>query len=144
MAKIPNRSEDLARPRERKGTTGYKVTKGEGRTATIPEPKPTWCDAARMIWDANCDSGGSDFYESSDYAVLWFACDQIDHLYSQGGRRSPEYLRVIMQTLGSLLATEGDRRRLHIELEKEMDEGDAAVLSIVKNAEAELDELMSK
>jgi hypothetical protein len=131
MATLPNRSTDLTpageRKRKERGTT---ITLGKGNPATIPEPHDDWCDAARLIWDSMLESGGAAYFESSDYAVLYLVCDQIDHLYQQGGRRSPEYLRVIMQALGTLLATEGDRRKLHIELEK-TDDGSATILASV-------------
>ncbi len=123
MPTIPNRTDDLTpageRKRKERGTT---TVRGKSNPAVVPEADPDWCDAARMTWEAMLGSGGSAYYESSDYAVLHLICDQIDHLYQQGGRRSPEYLRVIMQTLGTLLATEGDRRKLHIELAKAPDD----------------------
>jgi hypothetical protein len=122
---MPNRSEDLTPAGERKRKErGTAVVRGKSNPATIPEPDAEWCHAAKMLWDAMTESGGAAWYESSDYAVLYLVCDQIHHLYQQGGRRSPEYLRVIMQALGTLLATEGDRRRLHIELQKAPDDED--------------------
>jgi hypothetical protein len=125
MPTLPNRSDDLTpagqRKRKERGTI---VARGKSVPATIPEPDPQWCKAARMVWDSMLTSGGAAYFESSDYAVLHVTADQIDHLYQQGGRRSPEYLRVIMQTLGSLLATEGDRRRLRIELQNAPDDDD--------------------
>lgn len=125
MPTLPNRTDDLTpagqRKRKERGTT---VARGKSIPATIPEPDPQWCKAARMVWDSMLTSGGAAYFESSDYAVLHLTADQIDHLYQQGGRRSPEYLRVIMQTLGSLLATEGDRRRLRIELQNAPDDDD--------------------
>lgn len=129
MPTIPNRSEDLApgsdRQRKARGST---AVRGKSNPATVPEPNAEWCQPAAMIWAAMIESGGSAYYESSDYAFLSLVCDQIDHLYSQKGRRSPEFLRVITQALGSLLATEGDRRKLRIELTKAPDD-DATFLA---------------
>ncbi|WGX94518.1 hypothetical protein [Nocardioides sp. L-11A] len=123
MATMPNRTEDLTpageRKRKQRGTT---TVRGKSNPATVPVPDPEWSKAARMVWDSMLESGGAAYFESSDYAVLYIVCDQIEHLYQQGGRRSPEYLRVIMQALGALLATEGDRRKLHIELQKAPDD----------------------
>lgn len=132
MATMPNRSDDLTPAGERKRKErGSTVTKGTSTPATMPNPDSGWCPTARLIWDSMTESGGAAYYESSDYAVLYMVCDQIDHLYQQGGRRSPEYLRVIMQTLGTLLATEGDRRKLRIELEK-ADDRNATILASVE------------
>lgn len=131
MATIPSRSNDLTAAGERKRKErGSTVTKGTSIPATMPNPDDAWCSTARLVWDSMTESGGAAYYESSDYAVLYMACDQIDHLYQQGARRSPEYLRVIMQTLGTLLATEGDRRKLRIELER-TDGSDSNVIASV-------------
>lgn len=131
MSTMPNRSDDLTPAGERKRKErGSTVTRGASIPANIPEPDVDWCHAARQIWDAMLESGGCAYFESSDYAVLYMICDQIDHLYQQGGRRSPEHLRVIMQTLGTLLATEGDRRKLRIELEKS-DQSEATIFASV-------------
>lgn len=131
MATMPNRSDDLTPAGERKRTErGSVITKGTSNPATMPDPDSAWCPTARLIWDSMTGSGGAAYYESSDYAVLYMTCDQIDHLYQQGGRRSPEYLRVIMQTLGTLLATEGDRRKARIELERTNDSSAAVLASV--------------
>jgi hypothetical protein len=123
MPTIPNRSEDLTPAGERKRKQrGTATVRGKSNVATIPDASAEWGEAATMIWNAMIESGGAAYYESSDYAVLYMVCDQVDHLYRQGGRRSPEFLRVIVQTLGALLATEGDRRKLHIELAKAPDD----------------------
>jgi hypothetical protein len=82
------------------------------------EPDPEWHPTALMLWEAGLNSGGAEFYENSDMAVLHFTCDAASHWLEQGGRRSPELMRVILQSLGSLLFTEGDRRKVRIELEK--------------------------
>lgn len=131
MPTLPNRSDDLTpageRKRKERGTT---TARGKSIPATIPDPDPEWCKTARMVWNSMLTSGGAAYFESSDYAVLYLTVDQIDHLYQQGGRRSPEYLRVIMQTLASLLATEGDRRKLRIELQSAPDDDEAFLVGL--------------
>ena len=119
MAKIPNRSTDLARPRSRKGTEhAQPVTKITVHSVTIPEPCETWGQVARMLWDSAQEGGVSDYYASTDWATLWLLCDSVQHWSDQGGRRSPELLRVIFAGLGSLMFTEGDRRKLRVELDR--------------------------
>ena len=137
MGRVPNRDADLTPSGERmRKARGTSVTKAKAGKPQRPEPSDDWGTAARLIWDSLTTSGGAAFYESSDYAVLWLLCEQIEHLYSQGGRRSPEFLRVIMTGLGSLLATEGDRRRLRIELERAPDDDDEWLDSILRNLDA--------
>ena len=119
MPPIPNREADLSRPRSRRGkAAGASVVKGASRPPLEIEPDPEWHPSALLIWRAGLASGGADFYESSDLAMLHLACSATSHWFEQGGRKSPEMLRVIMQTLGVLLFSEGDRRRLRIELDK--------------------------
>lgn len=66
---VPNRSDDLARPRERKGGDHKSPTKGIAYTATVPEPDEDWHPIARKLWDAMLESGQSDYYQSSDLAA---------------------------------------------------------------------------
>lgn len=108
------REAELAEPRKK--DRGAAVDRAEIGEVTIPEPSEEWGVSATMTWNSVRESGASTFYASSDYAVLWLICDNIDAHSKQGGRRSPEMLRVILSGLGSLLATEGDRRRLRVEL----------------------------
>lgn len=120
MPRPRNRSADLtpAGERKRKERGQHMVTKAESKPLLTIEPDPEWHSVARMLWESGLESGQSEFYESSDLSVLFLTCEGVDHWLSQGGRRSPELLRVLMQNLNSLLFTESDRRKAQIELEK--------------------------
>jgi hypothetical protein len=132
MATMPNRSDDLTPAGERKRKSrGVEVTKAKSEPLVELEPNPDWHPTARMLWEAGLNSGGATFYENSDLAVLHLTCDAASHWLEQGGRRSPELLRVVMQAFGTLLFTEGDRRRLRIELEKAPDDDDDWLASIM-------------
>lgn len=136
MARRANRSTDLAPGSERaRKSRGHEVTKGTSGNVTIPDPDGDWCKAARMMWDAGLESGAAEFYESTDYATLYLLCDQIDYLYrtnkaGEAKPRSPEMFKAVLTGLGNLLVTEGDRRKLHIELTKP-DPSDGAALAEV-------------
>lgn len=137
MPRLPNREIDLtdASVRKRKSRGTGNVTKAKAGEGLAIDPDPNWHANARLIWDAALASGGSEFYEASDLAVLHLTCEGFDHWLQQNGRRSPEMLRVLMQNLGGLLFTEGDRRRLKIELEKPTDDDEhflAAVTDLFK------------
>ena len=124
---IGNRSDDLARPRSRKGgDQGPAVKNGVMRPVTIPDTPAEWHDIAVMVWEALIDSGQSDFYQQTDWAFAYSLCDDLTH-YKNGGRwnrktgefepyRSPEMLKAIQSAMASLLMTEGDRRRVRVEL----------------------------
>lgn len=123
---VPNRSDDLARPRSRKGGehTGKEVSKGELRPVVIPDPDPTWHDIARMLWDSLSASGQSDFYQQSDWAFAYSLCDDLSHykkpFVTKDGieytKRSGQMLQTIYSAMSDLLVTEAHRRRVSIEL----------------------------
>jgi hypothetical protein len=134
---IPNRSEDLARPRERKGKDVVPVTKGNSRPATIPEMDEDWHPIAKMVWESLETSGQADFYQSSDWAIAYSVCEDLsmykkplkDRNGDEYHKRSGQMLQTIMGALSNLLVTEGDRRRVRIELtEPEPDHDPAALL----------------
>lgn len=127
---VPNRSEDLARPRERKGRDIVAVTKGAARPTTAPDPDPQWHPIARQLWDALAVSGQADFYQNSDWAFAFSLCEDLSH-YKKSLKRSGQMLQTIYSAMERLLVTEGDRRRVRIELhEPEGDSEPAAVLAI--------------
>ena len=136
---IPNRESDLARPRERKGSDVQSVTKGTLKPVTIPEADENWHPIAKRMWDSLATSGQADFYQDSDWATAYMLMDNLS-IYSQPRvdrdgieyhKRSPEMFKAILSGLASLMVTEGDRRRLRLELSAPDDgEGDAALYAI--------------
>jgi hypothetical protein len=133
MAPIPKREEALARDRSRKGGNRPAVTKGQMRAAVVPDADPSWHVAAKQVYDAACTSGQADFYQSSDYAILWSLCGDLS-VAKSSGRLSGQLLATIYGALDSLGLTEGERRKMRIELQPlptpEADEGEAAVLDM--------------
>ncbi|MEV1109947.1 hypothetical protein AB0I95_14990 [Micromonospora sp. NPDC049751] len=112
---IPNREEDLARPRERKGGDVQEVTKGTALPTKVPHADSDWHPIARKLWDAVKVSGQTTYYQQSDWAYLYSLCDDLSH-YKKSFKRSSQMAQVIYAALGNLLVTEGDRRRARIEL----------------------------
>lgn len=136
---VPNREADLARPRARKGSEQQSVTKGVARPTTIPDADTTWHPIARMLWDSLAESGQADFYQQSDWAFAYSLCEDlhqyktpsVDRNGEQYIKRSGQMLQTIYSAMERLLVTEGDRRRVRIELEEPpQDETPAAVLAI--------------
>jgi len=124
---VPNRSTDLSRDRNADRAERVPITKGMSRPATIPDPDPAWHPIARMLWDAACESGQADFYESSDYAWLYNICEDLDR-YKRSEKRSSMMFAALNQAFEALLITEGARRRVRIELQDETDDEDEAVV----------------
>lgn len=136
---IPSHSDDLARDRTRNGRPDQEITKGVRRPATIPEMDPDWHHIAKMLWTALQESGQSDFYQSSDWALAYSICEDLS-LYkkpsvSKDGeeyfKRSGQMLQTIYSAMERLLVSEGDRRRVRIELdEPASDEKSAELVAI--------------
>lgn len=111
---IPKRSEDRHRRNEpvqpiKTAPAGVKKKPG----AACKE----WHPIAKRLWNSAKQSGQSRFYEPSDWAMLYSLCDDLSY-YKAQGKRSGQMLASIMSALGSLLLTEGDRRRVQVELEQ--------------------------
>ena len=114
---IPKRSGQGHRTTVAKTVQTVRV--GGGREVQIPaSPDPEWPPIATMLWEAAADSGEAVFYEPSDWAVLYSVCDDVSH-YTSRKQRSGQMLAAINTMLTSLLLTEGDRRRVQIELERQ-------------------------
>lgn len=127
---VPNREDDLARPRERKGADAVPVTKGEQRPVTIPDADPEWHAIAKMLWESLRTSGQSDFYQNSDWAFAYSLCEDLSVYKSpqtsidgrQYTKRSGQMLQAIYSAMSNLLVTEADRRRIRIELHEPEDD----------------------
>lgn len=109
---VPKREESRQR-RNQKETPTVKAPGAE--EVSVPEADPAWHPIAKRVWDAAVVSGQARFYEPSDWAVLFSLMDDLSD-YKMADRRSGQMLQTIMSSLSSLLLTEGDRRRLQIEL----------------------------
>ncbi len=87
--------------------------------ADVKQPRGDgdWHPIVKKLWKAMGESGQSQFYEPSDWAVAYSVMDDLSD-YKRQGKRSPAMLQVIMSSLSNLLVTEGDRRRVQIELSR--------------------------
>lgn len=88
-----------------------------------PEPDPGWHPIAAKLWESVKKSTFTRYYEPSDWIVLYSACDDLSN-YKKQERRSPTMLAAVNTMLTSLLLTEGDRRRVQIEINR-IDESEA-------------------
>lgn len=124
----PNRSNDHSRERDAE-RRAVGITKAESIPCEIPEANPEWGKSPRMIWDAVLVSGQNVFYQASDWAVLWVLMEQLDIAMidaREKGKLPAMLLQTVYSQLSSLGLTEGERRRMRIELETEIaDEGAA-------------------
>lgn len=95
---------------------------------------PEWCEDAKRIYESFRVSGVIVFWEQSDVAQLHFLCSEITW-YRQLAKFSGQGLQALLSGLTELGATEGARRRMKIELQRDSgSQGD----SETDNAIAEL------
>lgn len=122
---IPKASEDRQR-RNKTPETGVRVENvGGGRSLHVvaPEPSPEWCSDARRLWDSFCQAPHVErFFTETDWAYAYFLMNEITR-YAGAERQNGQVLTAINSALASLLVTEGDRRRLGIELSHENSSG---------------------
>jgi len=127
---VPERESNLARPRSRKGSDEQETKRGEMRPVRVPRADPDWHPIAKQLYDSLKKSGQADFYQQSDWAYAYSLCDDLSH-YKKSKSRSSMMLAALMSAMSNLLVTEGDRRRVRIELqEPEPETTPASVLAI--------------
>jgi len=68
-----------------------------------------------MIYKSARTSGQEDYYQNSDWALLWSLCEDLSE-YKMANRRSSQMAQVIYTGFTGLLLSEGDRRRARLEL----------------------------
>ena len=115
---IPKR--DAERSRRNKEPEGN-VSLAKG-TAMGGDPFPVkdhWHEMAKEWYGSLSDSGIAAFYERSDWATAMIVAEELTHYFNTStSRRSAQMLTALFSMMTSLGATEGDRRRMRIELEK--------------------------
>lgn len=113
---VPNRSDDLSRDRDANRGDRPEITKGELLPLNeVLAPNPDWEPIAIELYESLMRSGQSAFYQDSDMALAWSICDDLSYA-KRSKQRSGQLLQTIYSALSNLLVTEGDRRRVRLEL----------------------------
>lgn len=139
MPTMPEREQNLARPRSRKGSDQQETKRGTMLPVSIPDADPDWHPIATMLWESLLTSGQKDFFQNTDWVFAYSLCEDItrykeSYVNSYGEtayKRSPEMLKAIQAGMGSLLVTEGDRRRLRVELAEPPQESKPAAVAVM-------------
>jgi len=84
---------------------------------TVPDADPLWHPLIRDLYAAIGRSGQSAFYEPSDYGMLRIGCEIMSQQLLSG-RPSAVMFASWDALMARLLVTEGDRRRMRLELER--------------------------
>jgi hypothetical protein len=129
-----------------------------GELEELAEPEPMWHPLAEQWYLSLAKSGQAIFYEPSDWTTAYLVAEQISialeprpTVIGETSDGEPVIrflvqpmpgatLNAVLKACSSLMATEGDRRRLRIELDRKKAQdaalaGDGKVTSITKNRE---------
>jgi len=148
---IPERESNLARPRERQGSDEQAAKRGQLQPIAIDwQPDENWHPFTRQVWESASASGMADFYQDTDYAELWFICQELDryskrqYVNSRTGeleyKQSPEMVKALLTGLSNLGFTEGDRRRIRVELDAPEPEAKSASVTALHLYQSALDD----
>lgn len=137
---VPNRSEDLSRERDANRGDRPEITKGVLRPVVdVPAPDEDWHPIATNLYLSLATSGQADFYQDSDWAMAYSICDDLSFYKKNDFKRSGQMLQTIYSAMERLLVTEGDRRRVRIELTEPAQSEEDAALYVLNDYMAGLD-----
>lgn len=112
---MPKRSEERTR-RNATGEDGVALKKGVALEYAWRAPNPNWDDAVRNLYESLSQSGMAAYYQQTDADYAWLICDEFDG-YRKSDRKSAVMFSGLISSLAGLGITEGERRRIHIELD---------------------------
>lgn len=122
MFAIPTREITMPGPPPKRSTQRRRRNKAPAANKvavedTVRGPKLTGrhSAAARRFWEALRRSGQAEFYQASDWAAAELVVAAIDTFVR---KPSAMMLASINSAMSNLLVTEGDRRRVRLELEQ--------------------------
>lgn len=88
-----------------------------GSVPPVPEADPEWHQVAQAWFRSLSESGQSQFYEASDWATARYVAEGMSRNL-EGGRFSAQLFAAVNSAMSNLLVTEGDRRRVRLELQR--------------------------
>lgn len=115
---IPKRSEERRRRNKNDGPGLVKAPSGSVDVPELPGPDPDWHAIATDWYLSLRESGQAQFYEASDWATARYAAELMSRLLSSDRAPNGQLVAALNSVMGSLLTTEGDRRRARIELQR--------------------------
>lgn len=115
---LPKRTQERSR-QDRPSDDRIPMAKGTAQGGDPFPIKEHWHPMATEWYQSLSDSGIAAFYERSDWATAMIVAEELTHYFNTStSRRSAQMLTALFSMMTSLGATEGDRRRMRIELEK--------------------------
>lgn len=104
---------------------------GTAAVVPIPDADPDWHPIALAWFESLSESGQHRFFEPSDWATARYVAEAM-HRHLASGSFGAQMFAAIMSAASELLSTEGSRRRLRLELQRnnEAPEQNAGVTAI--------------
>lgn len=132
---MPKRSEERTRRNKPENEGGIPLSKGERVPFKVPPVDKDWHPRAKQWYRSLARSGMRDYYELSDYEMARLLCDALTEYYK---RPTAMMLATILQGMTSLGVTEGERRRMRIELEDPKENETPASVTAIRDYRAQL------
>lgn len=137
---IPKRTEE--RTRRNKHTesgASNEVSKGVATSVSWPKADEAWDDFTKDWYNGLKKSGMSAYYQQSDVAMARIIANEMS-IYQNETRRSSMMFAALMTAMTGLGVTEGERRRMRIELEAPKELKDTAGVTALKDYRKRLTE----
>jgi hypothetical protein len=96
----------------------------------VPAADRAWHPIAKRWYQSLKKSGQARFYEPSDWMTARYTAELMSRLLNQGERPSAQLVASLNSLMSSLLVTEGDRRRVRMEIERAGEQPMASVTVI--------------
>ena len=127
---------DSQRRRRNKPTVQTQKAEIQGRVA-VPRASKDWHPIAKAWFKSLAESGQAQFFEPSDWQSARFVAEAMTKNL-KGGKFSAMLFTAVWSAMGELLSTEGARRRIRLEIEREVGDPDEEA------ADAVVDELQQR
>lgn len=115
---MPKRSTERSRGEKPVVAGDLSVSKGTALPVKWPAASKDWDPMAKDWFNSLKKSGINAYYQQSDIETARFLANEMsNYLGTSAARRSSQMFAAIMAGMTALGATEGDRRRMRIELE---------------------------
>lgn len=112
---MPKRSDERTR-RNATGEDGVALKKGVALEYEWRPASPEWDGAVAHLYESLSKSGMAAYYQQTDADYAWLICDEFSE-YRKSPRKSAVMFSGLISSLAGLGLTEGERRRIHIELD---------------------------
>ncbi len=116
---VPKRSDQRHGHRAKGAAEGLTTGTGTARPAVSPDPDPDWHPAALRWYVAFRTSGQVDYFQDTDWATAYVWAGVLSEQLFGGAKASAVKLQAWSSANAELLGTEGARRRLRVELERQ-------------------------